>query len=79
MAKDKYAWGELPLVADERKNAEPCVRCGSKLGTEEHHWAPKHLFHEDADNWPKSYLCKPCHKQWHDIVTPDMIKIGRQK
>lgn len=49
----------------------PCERCGGTAGTELHHWAPRHLF-EDADDWPMSYLCPPCHREWHKIVTPNM-------
>ncbi len=39
--------------------------------TELHHWAPQYLF-PDADSWPKSYLCRACHRKWHDLVTPNM-------
>ena len=77
-SKSKYAWGDLPLADDMSLSAEPCAHCGSKSGTEWHHWAPKHLF-EDPDNWPGDYLCKPCHKYWHDIVTPEMRLHGRIK
>lgn len=47
-----------------------CAKCG-KRGSQEHHWAPKHLF-KDADDWPKDYLCEECHTKWHDVVTPNM-------
>lgn len=49
----------------------PCEHCGSTAGTELHHWAPWHLF-DDANTWPMSYLCPPCHREWHKIVTPNM-------
>jgi hypothetical protein len=49
----------------------PCERCGSTRGCELHHWAPRHLF-DDADDWPMSYLCPRCHREWHKIVTPNM-------
>lgn len=49
----------------------PCERCGSSEGSEKHHWAPKHLFN-DAETWPKSYLCRECHARWHAVVTPNM-------
>jgi hypothetical protein len=49
----------------------PCERCGSTEGSEYHHWAPVHLF-EDAEDWPKSYLCRKCHLEWHAKVTPKM-------
>lgn len=49
-----------------------CEKCGA-FGAELHHWAPKHLFGEvEADKWPQSYLCQPCHATWHNTVTPNM-------
>lgn len=50
-----------------------CVKCGAR-GAELHHWAPKHIFQADADNWPKDYLCPLCHTEWHSKVTPNMHK-----
>ncbi len=47
-----------------------CVVCGAD-GAEEHHWAPTHLFGDESDAWPKSFLCPKCHKRWHDRVTPN--------
>lgn len=65
--KRVYTKGEL------RGFKEVCVVCGS-LGVELHHFAPRHLFGADADKWPTAYLCRTHHKQWHDIVTPNMCK-----
>lgn len=48
-----------------------CYVCGHS-NVELHHFAPYHLFGRDADKWPVAYLCKEHHKQWHDIVTPNM-------
>lgn len=47
-----------------------CEVCGAE-GAEHHHWAPFHLFGDEADRWPQSHLCPKCHKRWHDIVTPN--------
>jgi len=47
-----------------------CEVCDANEG-ELHHWAPQYLF-QDADNWPTSYLCRACHRKWHDLVTPNM-------
>jgi hypothetical protein len=42
-----------------------CARCGEwRLGVEWHHWAPRQFF-ADADAWPQSWLCLPCHREWH--------------
>lgn len=62
---DLYAWRD-------NRNGEPCARCGAAEGTEQHHWAPKHLFPDDYHLWPTSYLCRTCHHVWHRKVTPHM-------
>ena len=31
------------------------------------------LFGADADAWPKDYLCRPCHEEWHESVTPQLL------
>ena len=50
-----------------------CARCGERAG-EEHHWAPQALFgKEEADRWPKDFLCKSCHDEWHRLVTPQLV------
>ena len=70
------------LTADEL-NALPvlmppaetrCVVCGERKA-ELHHWAPKFLFGgEQAELWPKDFLCKKCHDEWHAKVTPQICK-----
>jgi len=50
-----------------------CEVCGAE-GAENHHWAPYHLFGDEAGHWPQSFLCPSCHQKWHDIVTPNMSK-----
>ena len=59
----------IPILS--RNEVVPCEKCGSEEGSEVHHWAPMHLF-EDAEDWPKSYLCRRCHMEWHAKVTPNM-------
>lgn len=59
----------IPLITEH--DIIPCERCGSAEGSEVHHWAPSYLF-EDSHDWPKSYLCRACHLEWHSIVTPQM-------
>lgn len=54
-----------------------CARCGAEGKLQAHHWAPRHLFPEDADEWPISYLCRPCHLTWHKVVTPGMWSTSR--
>jgi len=45
----------------------PCARCGSAAGAEMHHWAPRAVF-ADADWWPVDYLCRECHRFWHQAM-----------
>lgn len=42
----------------------PCVVCGSRY-TEFHHWAPRAIFGDAAENYPGDYLCTDCHVDWH--------------
>ena len=63
------AWDDVvPNALDDQKE---CAHCGKFGPVECHHWAPRHLF-ADADQWPQSYLCGPCHKLWHATMTPRM-------
>lgn len=76
---DRIALGDLPsagedlsvypVARDRRGERPPCERCGV-LGTEIHHWAPTALFGwPESDKWPTSYLCPPCHRLWHRVVS----------
>jgi hypothetical protein len=66
----------LPIEKDDRK--ECCVVCG-ELGTHYHHWAPRHLFGDEADKWPGAFLCVKHHVHWHKLLTPKMSGNGREK
>jgi len=60
---------DIPLFRDYQKDAPPCAVCHSRTGTEEHHFAPRHIFGwEEAERWPKAYLCKACHDKWHQAI-----------
>lgn len=65
---------DLSLVrVVEVLEAPRCARCGAR-GAEEHHWAPRAIFgKESADDWPKDFLCKSCHDEWHRRVTPQLV------
>jgi DNA-directed RNA polymerase subunit M/transcription elongation factor TFIIS len=66
MAKPRQ-FAAMAKAAEERR----CEVCGGS-NAQQHHWAPWHLFGDEAQEWPTSYLCQPCHTRWHQIVTPDM-------
>lgn len=62
----------LPMILPDRETR--CAHCGSR-DCERHHWAPKAIFGPDeAEQWPKDYLCKECHDLWHSKVTPQLVK-----
>ncbi len=58
----------VPVIEDNRMTS--CERCGD-LGVESHHFAPRHLFAE-SHAWPTGDLCRPCHRHWHNVMTPHM-------
>lgn len=60
---------DIPIIDESEKQL--CAVCGSSF-TEYHHWAPKHIFGDEAEKWPGSELCKNCHNDWHMKVTPNM-------
>ncbi len=67
-----YDPNDLPVVKNY-SGSNLCAVCGSPFA-EYHHWAPHHLFGDEADKWPAAYLCKKHHEQWHALVTPNMTK-----
>lgn len=62
----------LTDIVYHSEHKKTCDVCGT-LGAELHHYAPQYLF-DDADKWPKGYLCVPCHTKWHKLVTPNMCQ-----
>lgn len=58
----------------ERKNITIICRVCNSKGAEMHHWAPKHIFGDEAERWPKDLLCRTCHARWHNMVTPNMTR-----
>lgn len=74
-----YDWDSLPLFDDLSKTAEPCaVRGCHNIGTEYHHFAPRHLF-DNADDWPTAWLCKIHHREWHEKTMTGSYITRRQK
>lgn len=54
-----------------------CAVCGEP-GTEYHHWAPqayRDRFGPEWNHWPTVFLCRKHHRQWHEIVTPTLIRM----
>lgn len=63
---------DIPLFTDYTLTAPPCIICGSREGTENHHFAPRHIF-EDAEQWPQGNLCTKHHKEWHTKITAHVM------
>lgn len=62
---------ELPIIQDFRGVGEECeVRGCTSTNTQLHHWAPRRIFGDEADDWPTSWLCvERHHPLWHAMVT----------
>ena len=63
---------DIPTVhqAEERI----CQVCGRRGPTEDHHFGPRAVFCEEADDWPSWVLCitmgdeEGCHERWHRLM-----------
>lgn len=63
---------QLPTIMP--RFTDRCARCGAR-DVELHHWAPRGIFGTiEAEGWPRDYLCKCCHDEWHLRVTPQLVK-----
>lgn len=63
---------ELPRVLGAPQQCAICLLT-SNVG-EEHHWCPQALYrdHPPPNGGPTAWLCTPCHKEWHERVTPGL-------
>lgn len=68
----------LPILTDYSIELPPCEVCGER-GVELHHWAPKELFPETFELWPKSYLCKKHHDEWHNTITNPFRQLRKEQ
>lgn len=68
---------KLLVLNDYRGDNPPCAVCGT-VGTELHHWAPRELFPDTCEDWPKSYLCDTHHKEWHNKVTNPLRELRKE-
>jgi hypothetical protein len=78
----------LPVLNDRACSicaGRGCPKCSCRCAeancdsfeTELHHILPWHIATPNglnANNWPTVFLCRPHHKEWHDLVTPNMNK-----
>lgn len=71
---------ELPLLVDYRDEGPECEVDGcTSTNTQLHHWAPRHIFGDDAWLWPTSHLCREKHHpEWHIMMTPEMSENGKR-
>jgi hypothetical protein len=57
---------DLPLVEGERAVYAPCVVVGCEAdGYHRHHFAPRNVFGQEAEDWPTAPLCVYHHNKWH--------------
>jgi hypothetical protein len=56
----------LEVIADYRGGLGRCARRGCEQeAVEDHHFAPRAIFREEAEEWPKALLCVEHHAEWH--------------
>ena len=55
---------DIPLIANEAKIECQVVGC-DEPGVQWHHWAPRSIWGEQADDWPGALLCRTHHAEWH--------------
>ena len=61
-----YRISDLPVIADNRGTLGRCSRRGcEREAVEDHHFAPRAVFGQDADEWPRALLCVEHHIEWH--------------
>ena len=63
---------KLPVHRPTHVRLRRCAVCGAD-GAELHHFAPRAFFGKECERWPKAYLCRTCHRCWHELVTPGLI------
>jgi hypothetical protein len=63
------AWGITDVAFTDIREPgtyDPCVVTGCQQpGREEHHFAPRNTFGDEADHWPTGALCRKHHHEWH--------------
>lgn len=67
----QYVQTRTAKYMEKKQKQIQCEVCKTPEG-ELHHWAPAHIFAEECERWPTSYLCRACHHRWHRLVTPNM-------
>lgn len=61
-------WVTLPFWYDYSQDSIPCCVIDCKnIGTELHHFAPRHLF-GNSNDWPVGFLCGYHHDLWHKLT-----------
>ena len=62
---------KVEINNDYRTDTDRCAVIGCNEPAQDHHWAPRHIFGAEAENWPRSYLCLKHHDLWHRLVEGD--------
>lgn len=72
-----YKASQLPVYTPSYTRHRRCFVCGADEA-ELHHFAPRAYYGKDCERWPKAYLCKRHHDEWHSVVTPGLHKKGKE-
>ena len=81
ISRDKFTDEQIaamPVRVDNRDETHVCcVRGCDRTGVELNHFAPRHLFGAEADDWPVGWLCTPHHREWHQKTETGAYWRGR--
>ena len=62
-------WKDYPLYEDRTECQPRCMVTGcQRHDTEWHHFAPRALFGDEADDYQQAWLCQYHHDRWHQIT-----------
>lgn len=68
--KRRFTDGQIANMAIEHDYSQHdnvcCVKGCNRHDVEWHHFAPRSLFSQEADDWPGGWLCAKHHREWHE-------------
>ena len=68
--KRRFSAGQIADMVIEHDYSQHdnvcCVKGCTRHDVEWHHFAPRGLFNQEADDWPGGWLCAKHHREWHE-------------
>jgi hypothetical protein len=83
-------FANIPLIGNDscrncagsgcERCSDPCRVCGNHQRVELHHWWPRAMQTRNThDAWVDltDPLCRQCHEEWHNTITPNLMRKNR--